>query len=200
MALTRKLLKGMGLTEEQIDSVIDAHTETLDGLKTQIETYKADAAKLKDVQKELNDLKNGKDWKAEHDQLEKAFKDFKAEVAGKETLAAKQAAYRKLLSAENIPEKLHDKIIKLTDFSAIELDGDKIKDEGKQRESIKADWGDYVATTQTRGAHVDNPPKNDGGTLTKADIYAKDEKGRYKMSTAERQKALVEHPELMRKE
>lgn len=189
MALTRKLLKGMGLTEEQIDSVIDAHTETLDGLKTQIETYKADAAKLKDVQKELNDLKNGKDWKAEHDQLEKAFKDFKAEVAGKETLAAKQAAYRKLLSAENIPEKLHDKIIKLTDFSAIELDGDKIKDEGKQRESIKADWGDYVATTQTRGAHVDNPPTNGKPTRTKAEILAiKD--------TAERQQAIADNHEI----
>ena len=57
MALTRKLLKGMGLTEEQIDSVIDAHTETVDGLKTQIQTLKDDAGKLKDVQKELDDLK-----------------------------------------------------------------------------------------------------------------------------------------------
>lgn len=34
MALTRKLLKGMGLTEEQMDTIIEAHTDTVDGLKS----------------------------------------------------------------------------------------------------------------------------------------------------------------------
>ena len=43
MALTRKLLKGMGLTDEQVDTIIEAHTDTVDGLKDQISTYKADA-------------------------------------------------------------------------------------------------------------------------------------------------------------
>ena len=36
MALTRKALKAMGLTDEQIDSVIELHTETADALRTQI--------------------------------------------------------------------------------------------------------------------------------------------------------------------
>ena len=185
MALTRKLLKGMGLTEEQIDSVIDAHTETVDGLKEQIKTYKADADTLKDVQKELDDLKNGKDWKAEYDKLDKSFKDYKAEVAGKETLEAKQAAYRKLLTAENIPVKFHDRIIKMTDFDAVEMDGDAIKDEAQQRGNIKTEWGEYVSTTETKGDKPDNPP---AGTnkMTKAEIMAiKD--------TAVRQKAIAEN-------
>lgn len=185
MALTRKLLKGMGLTEEQIDSVIDAHTETVDGLKEQIKTYKADADTLKDVQKELDALKNGKDWKAEYDKLDKSFKDYKAEVAGKETLEAKQAAYRKLLTAENIPVKFHDRIIKMTDFDAVEMEGDAIKDEAQQRGNIKSEWGEYVSTTETKGDKPDNPP---AGTnkMTKAEIMAiKD--------TAERQKAIAEN-------
>ena len=46
MALTRKLLKGMGLTEEQVETIIDAHTETVDGIKKERDTYKADALKL----------------------------------------------------------------------------------------------------------------------------------------------------------
>lgn len=185
MALTRKLLKGMGLTEEQIDSVIDAHTETVDGLKEQIKTYKADADTLKDVQKELDALKNGKDWKAEYDKLDESFKDYKAEVAGKETLEAKQAAYRKLLTAENIPVKFHDRIIKMTDFDAVEMEGDAIKDEAQQRGNIKSEWGEYVSTTETKGDKPDNPP---AGTnkMTKAEIMAiKD--------TAERQKAIAEN-------
>ena len=31
MALTRKLLKGMGLTDEQVDTIIEAHSDTVDG-------------------------------------------------------------------------------------------------------------------------------------------------------------------------
>lgn len=191
MALTRKLLKGMGLTEEQIDSVIDAHTETVDGLKEQIKTYKADADTLKDVQKELDDLKNGKDWKAEYDKLDKSFKDYKAEVAGKETLEAKQAAYRKLLTAENIPVKFHDRIIKMTDFDAVEMEGDAIKDEAQQRGNIKSEWGEYVSTTETKGDKPDNPPSGTN-KMTKAEIMAiKD--------TAERQKAIAENLSLFGK-
>ena len=34
MALTRKLLEGMGLTDEQVDTIIEAHTDTVDGLKS----------------------------------------------------------------------------------------------------------------------------------------------------------------------
>ena len=45
MAITRKLLKGMGLTEEQQDTIIEAHTDTVNGLKADIDRYKADAEK-----------------------------------------------------------------------------------------------------------------------------------------------------------
>jgi len=190
MALTRKLLKGMGLTEEQIDSVIDAHTETVDALKTQIKTYEADAKKLPDVQRELDTYKNGTDWKAEHDKVKQEFDNFKTEVAGKEALAAKQAAFRKLLAAENIPDKFHDRIVKMTDFDAVEMDGNAIKDEAKQRESIKTEWGEYAATVETKGAKPETPPS--GKTqMTKAEILAiKD--------TSERQKAIADNLNLFR--
>ena len=119
-------------------------------------------------------------------------------MAGKETLAAKQAAFRKLLTAENIPDKFHDRILRMTDFSAVEMDGDAINDEAKQRERIRTDWGDFVATAETHGANVDTPPDKTKTTITRADIYKKDDHGRYVMSTAERQKALAEHPDLMK--
>ena len=46
MALTRKLLKGMGLTNEQVDTIIEAHTDTVDGLKADVSKYKSDAESL----------------------------------------------------------------------------------------------------------------------------------------------------------
>lgn len=188
MALKREYLKSMGLTDEQVTAIIDAHTDTVDALKKQRDQYKEDAEKLPAVQKELDALKSGKDWKSEYDTLNKSFADYKAAVAGKETLAAKQAAFRKLLAAENIPGKFHDRIVKMTDFDAMDLDGDALKDEAKQREGIKAEWGEYIAAPETRGAQVDNPPATGKVTRSKAEILAiKD--------TAERQRAISENPE-----
>ena len=193
MSLTRKQLKGMGLTEEQIDSVIEAHTETVEALKGQIETLKADSGKLKDVQKELDDLKNGKDWKAEADKIRKDFDDFKASAEAKETESAKREALREIARGAGLSDAGIAKAVKYTDLSTVEMDKDgKVKNTDKLTESLKTEWGDYVATTQTRGAHVDNPPANNGAAKTKEDIYKKDEHGRYVMSTAERQKALAE--------
>ena len=99
MALTRKLLKGMGLTDEQVDTIIEAHTDTVDGLKADVSKYKTDAEKLSDVQKELDDLKaKGDDgWKEKHDKLKGEFDKYKNDVQAKETHAAKEAAYRTIL-------------------------------------------------------------------------------------------------------
>ena len=57
MPLTRKLLKGMGLTDEQVESVIEAHTDVVDGLKDELAESKKSAARLAEVEKELNNLK-----------------------------------------------------------------------------------------------------------------------------------------------
>lgn len=195
MALTRKSLKAMGLTDEQVDSIIEMHTETVDGLKQ----YKADAEKLPAVQKELDELKaKGDDgWKDKHDKLKKEFEDFKSEQNTKETRAAKEKAYRELLKTLNVSEKRIDSIIKVTDFDKIELDGDKVKDEATHSENIKTEWADFIVNTQTKGADTHNPPANNNGKLTKADLYKKDDRGRYVMSTSDRQKALAENPELL---
>lgn len=185
-------------TEDIENKLIALHLGVIDPLKDDLARYKADAEKLSAVQKELDDIKSGKDWRAEHDALKASFDAYKADVAGRETLAAKQTAYRALLTAENIPAKYHDRILRMTDFDAVEMDGAAVRDEAKHRASIKADWGDFIATPETRGAQVDTPPASGKTTVTRADIYKKDDKGRYVMSTAERQKALAENPDLMK--
>lgn len=187
----RKIL-GDAHTEELENQLIALHLGVVDPLKDDLAAAKAEADKLPALQNELDALKSGKDWKSEYDTMKKSFDDYKAEVAGKEALAAKQAAYRKLLTAENIPAKFHDRIVKMTDFANMELDGDAIKDADKQRESIRTEWGEYKAAPETRGADVETPPTGGSVKLTRGDIYKKDEHGRYVMSTAERQKALAE--------
>lgn len=135
MALTRKLLKGMGLTEEQMDTIIEAHTDTVDGLKSDLARYKADAEKLPGVQAELENLKaKGDDgWKDKHDKVKKEFDDYKREQMQKETKSAKESAYRELLKSAGISEKRIDSVLKVTDLTSVELEDGKIKNADELR-------------------------------------------------------------------
>lgn len=163
MALTRKLLKGMGLTEEQIDSIIDAHTDTVDGLKEDINKYKGDAEKLPNVQKELDELKSAGDggYKQKYEDEHKAFEDFKKAQTEKETMKAKEIAYAAFLKENGVSEKRIPTILKVTDLNAVELEGDKVKDaDNKLAEAVKTEWADFIETSNTGGANTPTPPAN----------------------------------------
>lgn len=167
MALTRKMLKAMGIEEEKIDQIIEAHTETVEGLKDKAEQYKADAEKLPGVQRELDDLKaaSGDDgYKKKYEDEHAAFEKFKGEQTAKETKAAKTTAYRELLKNAGISEKRIDAILKVSDIDALELADGKVKDAEKHIETIKTEWADFVVTTQTQGAPTANPPANNPST------------------------------------
>ena len=165
MALTRKLLKGMGLTDEQVDTIIEAHADTVDGLKADIAKYEVDAKKLPGVQKELDDLKAAGDggYKEKYEKEKKAFEDFKNEQTAKETKTAKENAYRELLKAAGVSEKRIPAILKVTDLNSVELEGDKIKDADTLTKAVKADWADFIESSNTNGADTNNPPANDTG-------------------------------------
>lgn len=197
MSLTRKFLTALGIEADKIDEIITAHSETVDALKEQRDKYKTDAEKLPAVTEECNKLKeqvkNDKTevYKAELDKVKEDFKQYKADVEGKEVKANKAKAYKELLKEVGVSEKRFDAILKLTDLSKIEFDDEnKVKDADKVKESIKSEWSDFISTKNTKGANTKNPPSNTGGgTKTKEEIMAiKD--------SAERQAAIIENHEL----
>lgn len=207
MALTRKFLKAMGIEDEKIDQIIEAHSSTVDGLKDQIDTLKADAGnaeenknKLADLQKQLDkanaDLEAAKKdgWKDKHDALKKEFEDYKAGVTAKETKSAKEAAARAYYESKGITGKALDIAMRGSgaEIEALELEDGKIKDAAALEALVKGDFSGLVSTTTTTGANTATPPANTVGGMSRADIYKKDDKGRYIMSTAERQKAIAE--------
>lgn len=201
MALTRKMLKAMGIEDDKIDQIIEAHTETVDGLKADLSKYRADAEALPDIQKQLEkaqaDLEAGKkdSWKIKYDAIKEEFDGYKNEQIKKETHAAKEKAYRDLLKQAGVSEKRLESVLRVSDVDGVELD-DKggVKDAEKLTENIKSEWADFIVTTEIRGANTANPPANNpSGSMTKADIYKKDDHGRYVMSASERQKALMEN-------
>lgn len=197
MALTRKMLKAMGIEDEKIDQIIDAHTETVEGLKEQISAYKADAEKLPGVQKELDDLKKeGGDggYKAKYDKEHKDFQDYKAGIAAKESAAAKEKAARAYFSGKGIPAESMALVIRgaKAEIDALELDGDKIKDAAALDSLLAGDYKGLIGKETRQGTDTKTPPDTTGGAKSRAEIYKKDDKGRYVLSTEARQKALSE--------
>lgn len=201
MAVTRKFLKGMGLTDEQVDTIIEAHAETVDGLKEKLAKAEADAATLEAVTKERDALKAGGDFKEKYEAEHKAFDEYKKSITAKETRAAKEKAVRAYLESKSITGGNLDIAMRglSAEIDAAELDGEKIKDTKALDELIGGTFKGLVITSTVTGTQTANPPANGGGAkLTKADIYKKDDHGRYVMTSAERQKALAENPDLMK--
>jgi hypothetical protein len=198
MALTRKMLKAMGIEEEKIDQIIEAHTETVDALKERADANANAAKNLADLQKELDkarkDLETAeKDgYKKKYEDTKKEFDDLKNELAGKELRAKKVKAYREILKDAGLSEKGIEKAVKYAEWDKIELDEkDAIKDSANHIKTAKEEWAEYVVTTQQKGANPANPPKTStsGAGKTKDEILAiKD--------GAERRKAMAENPEL----
>ena len=197
MAFTRQTIRnlakesGVEIPKEFEDALVTEHLNARNAYadeQVKAELEKHPAAKDENV-------KDSEEYKA----LKADFDKYKAEVAEKENKAAKEAAYRAILKDANLSEKGIEKAIKYAEWDKIELGEDgKLKGANDHIKAVREEWAEYVTTTTTTGAKTSTPPANTGGAkLTKAEIYARDEHGRYKLSTAERQKALAENPELL---
>jgi hypothetical protein len=194
MSLTRKMLKAMGIEDEKIDQIIEAHSETVDGLKADVQKYKGDAEKLPTVQKELDSLKaKGDDgWKDKHDKVKKEFDDYKADVEGKAAQAAKETAVKAYLESKNITGdnlRLAMRSIQ-SEIKAAELDGNKLKDTKTFDDLLAGDLKGLVTITKEVGApNPKNPPTNTGGKMTRDEIMKISDR-------AERRAAIAQNMEL----
>ena len=162
MSLTRKLLKGMGLTDEQVDTIIEAHTDTVDGLKADISKYKGDAEKLPTVQKELDELKAAGDggFKEKFEKEHSDFENFKKTIQEKETKAAKDSAAKAFFESKGITGNSLEIAMRgsSAEIAALDLEGEKIKDSSALDALVNGTFKALVSTTTTKGANIPNPP------------------------------------------
>ena len=196
MALTRKLLKGMGLTDEQVDTIIEAHTETVDGLKADVSKYKSDAEKLPGVQKQLDDLKAAGDggYKEKYEKEHSDFEAYKSGITAKESKAAKEKAVRAYFESKNITGANLDLAMRGCgeEMTALEMDGEKIKDTKSLDALIEGTYKGLVSKPSVRvdmGARL----SNGGKPMTKDEIMQITDR-------AERRAAIAANMDLFRKE
>jgi len=170
MALSRKLLRALGIEDEKAEQILDAHKETLEEIQEERDRYKADAEQLPGVQQELAELKEAAEqnannpYKAQYENVKKQFDDYKAEVEAKQTKDAKTAAYRKLLVDAKVSEKLIDSILKVTPVDDLELEeSGQFKNAEELKKNITEQWDGFIVKEETHGAQSYNPPGTGGG-------------------------------------
>lgn len=171
MALTRKYLKSIGLNEDQIEGVIEEHQNTLESLKEQNKTLKADAEKLPGVQKELDDLKAAGDggYKEKYEAEVKAHKEYKKQIEGEKKAALDEADVMAICKEAGIARESSLRlIVKDFDRSKIERGDDgKITNRAKLVEAVKKDYADFVGTPGKDGTPPATPPTGGGGGTAK---------------------------------
>lgn len=135
MALTRAFLKSLGLDEDKVTSIIEAHTETVNGLKSEkadleekLTTAQKDGETLKTVQKELDDLKKD-DYKGKYESEKSAHDALKDSIQKDKDHAAKEAAVKAFYEGKNIKAGNLTIAMRGTNLDKVELDETgKIKD------------------------------------------------------------------------
>ena len=193
MALTRSLLKALGLNDEQISSIIEAHTDTITGLKDSLKTAEEKAKRFDDVEKELDELKSKgtEDYKAKYEAEHTAFENYKSDVTAKETKAAKETAVKAYFEQKGIKGKNLNAAMRgaTKEIAEVEIENGKIKNKTVLDDLLKGDFEVFVTKESVAGATTANPPANTGGRMTKEQIFA------IKDDTA-RQTAIAENHDL----
>lgn len=179
MALTRKLLQGMGLTEEQIETIITEHTTVTTVLKDKIDTLQKDSDALATTKKELEDLKkdiSDNDWKGKYEKEHTDFDTYKKDVESKEAVGKIKSAYKKLLNECKVGDKHIDAVLKVTDFSNMKVGEDgNLENADKLKEAIATEWSGFITTTKKEpSGNPETPPGGDGsGNVSRAGQLAK---------------------------
>lgn len=153
---------GEACTEEIENRLVALHLGVVDPLKDDLTKYKADAEKLPNVQKELDDLKAAGDggWEEKAKDFEKKYNDLVAENKNKETKAAKESAAKAFFESKGITGNSLEIAMRgsSAEIAALDLDGEKIKDSSALDALVNGTFKALVSTTTTKGANIPNPP------------------------------------------
>lgn len=139
MSLTRKFLGAMGIESDKIDEIINAHRETVDGLKEELDKYKPDAEKLADVQKELNKYKADSEKLAE---IEKDFDKYKADSEKLSDTLSELETVKKDLADANEAMKNGDKSPYKVKYEALVEEKETLV---KEKEDLQKQFDDFKA-------------------------------------------------------
>lgn len=181
MALSRKSLKAMGLTDEQVESVIEMHVDTVNERNGKIATLEGELEELKKAQGEADKYKteleeakktiaDNASYKEQYESTKAEYDKYKTDTEAKAAKAELDKAFTKWLRENGYTEKGASKIVKYGGFD-VELNKDgSIKNADKLSENVNAEWSEYKSTERVEGAKTENPPANTTSAFSKMSL------------------------------
>jgi len=174
MALTRTYLKSMGLTDEQVSAIIENHVETVEGLKKERDGFKAEAAKVEELTRDLQEANEKLANSGDAAKVQKEFDDYKAGIEAEKTAAKKRSAMDHLLKDKVgiARDSARNLILSAMKLDAYELDDNgQIKDESSVVEALKKEHAEWISSSDEKGVPPANPPSGGGNNkMTKEEI------------------------------
>lgn len=175
MALTRKYLKALGLTDEQVESIIDAHGETVEALKGERDAAKAEAEKVAGLQKQLDDATLKLAGAGDAAKVQAEFDAYKASVIAEKENASKAEAVKAALKAAGVQrEEFIGLLARQIDLGSLQVADGKITDT-TQIDALKNAYPACFGSINTQGVQSPNPPAGkpvDTDLMTDAEYYA----------------------------
>ena len=190
MAFTRKFLKALGIEDEKIDQIIEAHTEVTDSLKKKASEAEEKAEQYDEIQKELDKYKKQEGYKDRYEKEHADFEAYKNAITAKESRSQKSSAVQKYLESKNITGDNLDIAMMAIDgqIDGFEMDGENLKDTSSLDALVSGKLARLVVQKSTKGVNTSTPPSNNQGSVPKT----KEEIKKIK-DTTERQKAWAEY-------
>ena len=172
MSLSRSFLKSLGLSDDQMSAVIDAHSETVTALnnryselEAKYSSAKESADRLPDVQKELDEMKKS-DFKAKFEAEQSAHNALKESISREKARSAKEKAARAYYDGKNI--RGHNLTIAMrgTDLDQLQLDeSGNLADTAALDALVEGDFKPLVTTARrtvssggTLSGHAEQTP------------------------------------------
>ena len=171
MAFTRKMLKALGLNEDQVESVMDEHVSVIEGLKA----YKADAEQLPALRDQLkkaeDEIKSIKEKGGDAAKVQAEFDAYKKQVEADKKAAASEHAIRDVIKEAGIARESYINLV----YRGLKHDDYDTDDSGKltkaSADKLKQllagdDYKDFRGTVSRKGTEPTTPPAGGSGSDT----------------------------------
>lgn len=193
MALTRSMLKSMNLTEEQVNAIIEAHTDTVDGLKKERDTLKAATASVDELTRERDSLREQLQKAGDAAKVQAEFDAYKQQIAKEKADALNSADLMDIAREAGVQrESFLNMIARDFDMGEIKRGEDgKVQNRAELKEAIKTRYSDCVAVSIPEGTQPIAPLSGGGGMTKESIMKIKD--------PVQRQNAIAQNIELFQK-
>ena len=158
MALTRKALRDMGLTAQQVDEIIAAHMDSIDAVKS------AAATEAAELRTQLEALRSSS--QEEQRALQAAFDDFRTQTTRKE----KHALLLDALLAAGAHPAAAPLLASSVPLDEMTLQEGALSGAEEAISSLKNQWAGLFAQETTQPLPTLNPPGRAHAILTKTDL------------------------------